>query len=594
MSGAAEPHPPADPNPSADAGPSEDPDPSGPSSSGAPAASPRAFAGPYLPPAAPPLPEDAPDDWQRLSSRVIWVDLLRLVLSLLPALIAIVLVGVDPQGGGLWPLIGVAAVGVVGAVADAVRWAVTRYRVTATHVELRTGVLVRVHRAIQRDRIRSVDAEARLRHRVAALRVVKIGAGQQASARESALALDALSVEDAYALRRELLDPASTTAAAAAATAAAEDELRTDAAATGASTDGTTEGPSATDGPRAGATADATPIAVFWRFDPRWIVFHLLSVWTYVVVLGLGWSANFLLGTFGVDVADVVSGLVDWDAIGWPATAAIAFVAATVGGVACMAVVFATEYWGYELARVRGQEGTLLRTRRGLFTRREVNRAERRIRGMQLSEPLLWRWMGATETSVVTTGLSLWATSQPIAILPRGPLRVHRRVADQVLDPEHVPFTAPLTPHPRAALRRRLGWGTFATLGVALVLGWLTVTGVVPAVSLAAVVVLWPLALAGAVVAYRALGHAIVGPYLVTRSGLNRRATTVLRRDAVSTVVLRESLLQRRLGLRTVATMTAAGVGGYDTPDLERDDALRFAVEAAPGLLDPFVVRDGT
>ncbi|MFA4929157.1 MAG: PH domain-containing protein [Patulibacter sp.] len=563
----------------------------------------------FVPAPAPPLPEDVPDGWQRLSSRVIWVDLAIVVISLLPAGIALA-IGLDSGGGGgLWPLIGIAVFGAFGAVADAVRWLFTRYRVSSTHVELKTGVLFRVHRSIQRDRIRSVDAEAKLRHRLAALRVLEIGAGQQTAARESALKLDALSVDDAYAIRHELLDPVAVAADDPAPSIAVDGDF---AAADGVDSIGAadTAGPgadgkrpagaaeTASDSPRAPtdegtATGDEQPIAVFWRFEPRWVVFHVLSVWAYVVVLGLGWGGVALLGTFGIDVVDIVSGLVNWDAIGPLGTAAIAFVAATIGGVLALAVAFVTEYWGYELARVRGQEGTLLRTRRGLFTRREVNRAEHRIRGMQLSEPLLWRWMGATDTTVVTTGLSLWAVDQPASILPRGPLRVHRRVAGEVLDPEHAPLSAALTPHPRAALRRRLWWATLVTLAVAAILGWLVVTDVVPAVALVALIVVWPLTLAGAVVAYRALGHAIVGPYLVTRSGLNRRATVALQRDAVSTIVLRESLFQRRLGLRSVGTMTAAGRGGYDTLDLMRDDALAFATQAAPGLLDPFLVRGG-
>jgi putative membrane protein len=94
------------------------------------------------------------------------------------------------------------------------------------------------------------------------------------------------------------------------------------------------------------------------------------------------------------------------------------------------------------------------------------------------------------------------------------------------------------------------------------------------------------------VVAHRALGHAVVGPWLVVRSGLVSRRTVVLRRDAVSTIALRESVLQRRLGLRTVTAMSAAGWGAYDAPDLTADEALRFAVAAAPGLLDPFLERD--
>ncbi len=557
---------------------------------------------PYLPPAAPPVHDD-PDDqgWRRLSARVIWVDLVIVVLSLLPAAVAL-MIGIDTGGGGFWPLVGVAAFGAIGAAADAIRWLVTRYRVTETHVELKTGVLLRVHRSIQRDRIRSVDAEAKLRHRLASLRVLEIGAGQQAATRESALALDALSLADARALRHELLDPVESAITVGADGRARPDAPTTDGQPSGAPDperhDGAAAGPQAasaeaTSADEAPAVADDEPIEVFWRFRPGWVVFHVLSVWTYVVVLGLGWGAVFLLGTFGIDVVDVVSGLLNWDRIGWLGTAAIAFVAATVGGVLALSVAYVTEYWGYELARVRGQEGTLLRTRRGLFTVREVNRAEHRIRGFHLSEPLLWRWMGAAETTVVTTGLSLWAVDQPTAILPRGPVRVHRRLAQRVLDPEREPFAAPLAAHPRAALRRRMWWATALTLVAAAVLLWLTVTDVTPEPVLLVLVAVWPLTVAGAVIAYRALGHAIVGPYLVTRSGLNRRATTVLQRDAVSTIVLRESLFQRRLGLRTVRTMTSAGAGGYDTPDLDRDEALRFATRAAPGLLDPFLVPDG-
>ena len=38
-------------------------------------------------------------------------------------------------------------------------------------------------------------------------------------------------------------------------------------------------------------------------------------------------------------------------------------------------------------------------------------------------------------------------------------------------------------------------------------------------------------------------------------------------------------------------TTTAAGDGGYDTSDLDRQRSLEFAVQATPGLLEPFLVR---
>src|SRR5690625_4160656 len=143
--------------------------------------------------------------WQRLSARIIWVDLVISILSVLPAVVAIWVFDVDATGGQIWPLVGLAAFGLIGAIFDVLRWIFTRFRITARHVELKTGVVMRQHRSIQRDRIRSVDVEAKLRHRLASMRVVNIGAGQQTAAGESALSLDALSTDDALALQNSLL-----------------------------------------------------------------------------------------------------------------------------------------------------------------------------------------------------------------------------------------------------------------------------------------------------------------------------------------------------------------------------------------------------
>src|SRR5699024_189922 len=87
---------------------------------------------------------------QRLSARIIWVDLVISVLSSLPAVIAIWAFDLDDGASQIWPLLGLAAFGVVGALLDLVRWIVTRFRITDSHVELRTGLLVRQRRTIQR------------------------------------------------------------------------------------------------------------------------------------------------------------------------------------------------------------------------------------------------------------------------------------------------------------------------------------------------------------------------------------------------------------------------------------------------------------
>ncbi|NED96344.1 PH domain-containing protein [Phytoactinopolyspora alkaliphila] len=497
--------------------------------------------------------------WRRLHSRMIWVDAVQSVVSLMPTGFAVWVVGMEPTLGNMWPVLAIAAFGVLGATADALRWVFTRYRVTEDYVERRTGVFVRRYRSVRRDRIRSVDTEAKLRHRLSGLRVVKIGAGQQSSAGESAFDLDAVHTDDAAALRRELLWGEAPSAPA----------------------------PAVDAGP---AALEPEEKQVLARLRPGWVVYNMFNIWAYLMALGLLWGAYWLGTAVGFDVGGFIEGLVDWEALGWGRSIVVgALVVGAVGAVG-LGVNFFTENWNFELARVPGENGTLLRTRQGLFKTREVNRDDTRLRGIQISEPLLWRWMGMADTNVVTTGLDLWSMSQPTTILPRGPIGVARPVAAAVLGVHESPLEVPLARHPRAALRRRMWWATLTAVAVVVLLGWLAANDVVPFAMMWAGVALWPIAVAAAVVAYRALGHAVSGEYLVVRSGLMSRQTTALKRSAVSTVAVRQSLLQRRLGLKTVAAMSAAGWGAYHAPDVPADAAVALASEAAPGLLEPFLV----
>lgn len=508
-------------------------------------------------------PADDDTPWSRLAPRMIAVDLARSLLSLAPTAVAVGVFGVEASWSSLWPLLVVGAVGVLGAGRDALRWAFTRYRVTATHVERRTGVLVRRFRSVRRDRIRSVDTTARLRHRLAGLRIVLVGAGQQLAAGESALALDAVTRRDAELLRAVLLDgPAPGPAPAG-------------------------QVPGEAPGQVPGAARDHRVLA---RFRPWWVVYNMASTWSFVMAAGLLWGAYWLLTGFGLDPVGWVTGLLPWESLGRAGTIAVGVALVFVVGAVGMGANFLAASWGFELARVPGEGGTHLQTRQGLLTTREVSRDERRVRGVTVSEPVLWRWIGMADTLVITTGLSVFSPSQPAAVLPRGPRSVAWPVAGAVLAADPDPTATPLARHPAEALRRRLWWATWVTAAVTGGLVWLAATGVVPPATAWWGAALAPVALLAGVVAYRSLGHAVVGEHLVVRSGLVARATSVLRRDAVSTIALRESVLQRRLGLRTVAAMTSAGWGRYEAPDIGADEALRFAVAAAPGLLDPFLV----
>ncbi|SCL72736.1 putative membrane protein [Micromonospora citrea] len=532
--------------------------------------------------------------WRRLDGRVVWVDAVRSLLALAPTGLAVTVFQVEARFSALWPVLTVAVVGVAGAVRDLLRWLKTRYRITEDRVELRAGLLLRRHRSVRRDRIRSVEATALLRHRLAGLRVVTVGAGLPGTGGEAALRLDAVSVATAERLRRDLLRraaDASTDGGFAADGATTHGGF----AASGAATRGQ-QAPTADSDPSGADTAPggSEPPApdravVLARIRWSWIVHNVVNFWSFVMAAGLLWGAYWTAESFGVDVVETAAGWVDWHAMGAGRAIALGVAAAGLLGVAGMAVAFVAEYWDFRLLRVPVPGGSVLRTRHGLFKTREIDRDDGRLRGVRISEPVLWRWMGTADTDVVTTGLTVWSMTPATTVLPRGPVRVARAVAGAVLEADPNPFAASLRPHPRAALRRRAGW---ALLAVALGAGALAVLDALLGPSrlwpagLAAV----PLAPVAAVVAYRALGHTVTGGYLVVRSGLVSRSTVALRGPAVIGWRVRQSVLQRRLGLATLTATTAAGRGRYAAVDMTAADVTDLAERARPGLLAPFVL----
>lgn len=501
------------------------------------------------PEAAAPAEPDDRTPWLRLDKRMILVDLVQLAAAQVPTVVAVTVFDVPPTLQSLWPVVIIAGIGIVTSVNNIVRWIKTRYRVTGDYVERRTGLFVRTYRSVRRDRIRSVDSQANLRMRVAGLRAVSFGAGQQNTAGEKALTLNAVSKATAERLRRDLI--------------------------------GTAE--------EAGGAEEGD---VFARVRYRWVVYNIFNVWAYAAAIGFLVSVLLLVTTFGIDPWGPLSRVFDPEAIGWAGVVGLSLLVVGAIGVGSLAVSFFTGYWGFALSRVATAEGTALRTRQGLFRTREVNRDDARLRGAQIAEPLLWRWMGLAETSVITTGLSIW--SEAPVILPRGPRSVARRVVRLVLQEEESPLDTALARHPGGALRRRLLWATVFTAFVTAATAWAgaTTQAVGPDAWRITASVLWPVSLLLALAAYRALGHAVTGPYLVTRSGMMSRATTALKRKAVSGVSVRQSLLQRRLGLASVTVTTAAGEGGYEALDMAVEDALSFAADGPPGILEPFIVRE--
>ncbi|WP_282684829.1 MULTISPECIES: PH domain-containing protein [unclassified Streptomyces] len=493
-----------------------------------------------------------PADWHRLDPRTVLVTALVVAGVVAGAAIPVTL------GLARWSSLPVAVLQVlagallvigVAAGADRVRWHRTRYRVGQERVDLHTGLLLVKRRSLARSRIRTVDLTANLMLRLLGLVTVRIGTGEQGS--ESTLVLDPVTRAEGERLRLLLLERAAT-------------------ASPGVHREG--------------------ELAVL---DPRWIRYAPVS---------------FVAPMLGGAAAGAVMQVSDWigaqgQVIEWVGdrfretpllwTIIVLVLAALVAGVVGALGLWIEMWWNYRLER---EAGGTLRVRRGLFTSRSISVEEARLRGVDLVEPLGVRLLGAARLDAITTGLAKDHEAKNAdhnTLLPAAPRTRADSVAADVLREPDTPTGAALTPHPRAARGRRLRWSLAAALGPVLILTFLgaLLTPVLLWIALGCAAVGVPVAVVLALDAYRGLGHALSGRYLVTRSGTVRRSTAALERAGVIGWTVKQSVFQRRAGLLSITATTAAGGGAYTAYDTDASEGLTFAADAVPGLLEPFLER---
>jgi putative membrane protein len=484
--------------------------------------------------------------WQRLDPRMLAVTPLRQLAGFLPVIAVVLLVGVGQDVGGrvYGLLVGVLVV----VLAGVLRWLTTRCRITSERVELRSGLLFRNTRSVPRDRIRSVDVTAGPMHRLFGLSVVAIGTGERSEGVESReLTLDAISAAEADRLRRHLLDFVD---------AGSPNHF--------------------------GVSAAPTPTELA-ALDWSWLRFAPLTVSSLVAVGAVAGAIGQLVGELGADVADLVgvrerlSVAPLW--LGVFAVTVLVLVIALLGSV----LIFVEAWWGFRLVR---EPGGTLRIGRGLLTTRSVSLEERRVRGVEVVEPLLLRAGRGARTTAVATGLG--GRHGRGTLLPPAPRDEAHRVAGLVLTEDPSPTRMTLRRHPLVALRRRLARAMAPVLAGSAVL-WLAP---VPAWVAWATLGLLPVTVLLAVDAYRNLGHALTSRYLVTQHGAGVRATVALQRPGVIGWTVSQSFFQRRAGLITVTATTAAGGGAYHVIDVRTADGLAVAEHAVPGLLRPFLQHD--
>lgn len=494
-------------------------------------------------------PADA-GGWRRLDPRMLLVNPLREVARALPLLAGILLAGSSSGRGGLWGLFGTGVMVVVGIL----RWFTTTYRVTAAQVQVRRGLFRRQLVSVSLDRVRTVDVSASALHRVVGLVRVTVGTGLSDRKRDDALRLDGLSAVEATRLRDELLHR---------------------------------DGP-ATDGAAGPATLQHEEEIV--RVHPSWVgygPFTLSGVLTVGVILGFAWRIISETHVDPRELAAVTAGYAELEAVPrWMVLVAVPLLLLVVVAFASM-VGYLLSFWGFRLVRLPGGS---LQVSRGLISTRTTTIEERRLRGVETSEPLLLRAVRGARCIAVATGLRVGRGAERggTLLLPPGPAGEARRVAANVLR-DGEPVVAPLVGHGARALRRRYTRMLIVCAPLIVVLFALWRLDVLPAWPAEASLALVPLGAALAQDRYRALGHALVGRVLVTSRGALVRRRVMLVTDGIIGWNIEQSFFQRRAGLVTLVATTAAGRQRYTVQDVDAEEAVRLADRAVPDLLTPFV-----
>ncbi|MFI6577830.1 PH domain-containing protein [Nocardiopsis sp. NPDC050513] len=555
-----------------------------------------------------PEPEAA---WDRLHPLSVWATAIVVGFFLVPsAIVGAVVLAI--AGQTLWAFLPVPASLAFLALMtylDLLRLRATRFRVTGERMEVRSGIVAKSYRSIPRERVRSVDVAAPVFVRIFGLCSVTVGTGEKVgSGGSDQLQLLYVTADQGEALRRDLLDRGR---AARAAVSPAAGEGGEDAA----------------DAEEAGA--DEVELA---RLKPAWLGFASATSATLGVGLGaiagllglnaqtqgVGW--DWLSGRLGLPTPDEMSSYVMARLLVVVPTALIALL---VSGVVVLTVVAVETWWNYRLTRE--PDGTV-RLRRGLLTSVSLSVEERRLNGVTLHEPFVLRLAGGADVRAVATGLAAAdakKTSAKSRLSPGMPRERARDLAAALMRTPDSPLDVPLAPHPGSALRRRLTRAGVATLVgavAAALLAWAHALAteawwshvheveeeIIPLPLATRAVEATPswgwavaaalfgvLAVGYAVGSYRALGHGLHPRYLVVRQGMAARDTVTLERSAVIGWRITRSPFQRWAGLADVAATTAAGGGMYAAVDVGLDQGLAWADAAVPGLLEPFLVREG-
>ena len=501
------------------------------------------------------VPDDPEAPWQRLSWRMLLVDPLGSLTRLLPLFLISLWLGSNRSN--YWFEITVVSLVVL---AGLLRWVSTSYRIGPTHIVLRKGFFSRQVVTVARRRIRSVDTESDLFHRVMRVSIVEVGTGRSDDGKSDAerFRLNAIDTREVEPLRDELLahlkalDPSLRE----------EDEEQW--------------------GSRYGE--DIARWRITWsRFAPfSFIGFGvLLSLWLLTWQMGDMHDRIMQLG--------VVTTTRSWlDSLGQPWTAVGEAIAVWLVAGVLAVITYAIRYGKYALT----DHGKVLYVQNGILRRKHQALDKARLRGVEIRLPAYLRLLGGGRLEPIMTGTKR-SGSTGSTLLPQAPLRDVRRVAVRILG-DDTPVTMRLRRHPWKAARRRI---TRGLMPFWIVAGLIVLIRIDSGPS-ADVWVRWgiPAALvfflALSVDRIRLLGHALLPGMLVSSHGSWAAKRTVLEADGIIGWTVTQSVFQRSAGVATVTAATPAGNRAYSVIDMDADEAWALAETLTPGITDVWNATD--
>lgn len=507
----------------------------------------------------PPVPGAATENtrvtdvpWGRLDPRMLLIHPCEELVRFLPVVVGGIVLGTN-NGNPIWGAAAVAAVILLGIT----RYFTTTYRVGPIHVELRRGVLVRQELSVPRSRIRSVDVDRKVLHRLLGLACLRLGTGQATGPGQARnrFELNGIPMSEVPALRAALL------------------------AAVPTSDDGATSS-------APGSAPDRREIA---RLDTGWVRYAPFSTTGLLAVaafVGLVFQA-------GLGESLVRSSTVERASDAFTAAGPFLAVAVTVTAVLVVSSVLACARYLLVYGNLRvTDDGRTLRVGHGLLRIRHATLDRARLRGVDIRVPLALRIAGGARLDAIMTGVA-HGNGEASLVLPSAPAGYVHRAAGDVLTAAD-PVRVPLIPHGPAARRRRYTRVLVpVTVVVAAAVTAATLLDVAPPISVTVGITV-AVFVAGSALAwdrYRGLGHAVTAGFLVTGRGSVDRRRVCLEADGIIGWTVRQTFFQRRAGVATVVAATPAGTGHYEVVDIPVEQAWALVEAVTPGAGDVWVRR---